>query len=46
LPLSHEEVALVVLSLANGEPFTPVQIQKALFLADDKVGGPFGRLTL
>jgi hypothetical protein len=41
LPLSHEEVALVVLSPANGEPFTPVQIQKALFLADDKVGGAF-----
>jgi hypothetical protein len=41
LPLSHEEVALVVLSLADGETFTPVQIQKALFLADDKAPRAF-----
>ncbi len=41
LPLSHDEMALVVLSLANGQSFTPVQIQKALFLADDKVRGAF-----
>jgi uncharacterized protein len=41
LPLSHEEMALVVLSLADGETFTPVQIQKALFLADDKVRDAF-----
>jgi uncharacterized protein len=41
LPLSHEEMALVILSLSNGETFTPVQIQKALFLADDKAKGAF-----
>jgi len=41
LPLQREEVALVVLSLADGAPFTPVQIQKALFLASDKVPAAF-----
>ena len=41
LPLSRDQVALVVLSLAQGEAFTPVQIQKALFLASDKVPGAF-----
>jgi hypothetical protein len=43
LPLQRDEVALVVLSLAEGAPFTPVQIQKALFLASDKVSGAFDR---
>lgn len=41
LPLSHDEIALVVLSLADGGSFTPVQIQKALFLATDKVSQAF-----
>src|SRR5580692_8884957 len=41
LPLPREQVALVVLSLAEGAPFTPVQIQKALFLASDKVPEAF-----
>ena len=41
MPLSRDNVALVVLALANGQPFTPVQIQKALFLASDKVGTAF-----
>jgi len=41
LPLSHEQMTLVVLSLADGGSFTPVQIQKALFLADDKARGAF-----
>jgi uncharacterized protein len=41
LPFQREQIALVVLSLANGEPFTPVQIQKAMFLASDKVAGAF-----
>jgi uncharacterized protein len=41
MPLSRHEVALVILSLANGEPFTPVQIQKALFLASDKARDAF-----
>ena len=41
LRLPREQIALVVLSLANGEPFTPVQIQKALFLVSDKVAGAF-----
>jgi hypothetical protein len=41
LSLPREQIALVILSLANGEPFTPVQIQKALFLADDKASGAF-----
>jgi len=41
VPLSRENIALVVLSLANGQPFTPVQIQKALFLASDKVPNAF-----
>jgi hypothetical protein len=43
LPLSRENVALVVLSLASGESFTPVQIQKGLFLASDKAAGAFDR---
>jgi uncharacterized protein len=41
LPLSRDQVTLVVLSLAEGDEFTPVQIQKALFLASDKVPGAF-----
>jgi len=41
VPLSKDEVLLVVLSLANGEPLTPVQVQKSLFLADDKVRTAF-----
>jgi hypothetical protein len=41
LPLSREEIALVMLALAEGRPFTPVQIQKALFLAADKVADAF-----
>lgn len=41
LPLSRDQVALVVLSLADGSSFTPVQIQKALFLASDKVPTAF-----
>ena len=36
LALDRDEVALVVLSLAGGAGFTPVQIQKALFLASDE----------
>jgi uncharacterized protein len=43
LPLSRDEIALVVLALANGEPFTPVQIQKSLFLASDKAADAFRR---
>lgn len=41
LPLLREQIALVILSLADGKPFTPVQIQKALFLASDKVASAF-----
>ena len=41
LPLDRHEMALVVLSLAEGAEFTPVQIQKALFLASEKVPGGF-----
>jgi hypothetical protein len=43
LPLSRDQVTLVVLSLADGADFTPVQIQKALFLASDKVPDAFER---
>jgi uncharacterized protein YwgA len=43
LPLSRDHVALVALALANGETFTPVQIQKALFLASDKIPSAFER---
>jgi uncharacterized protein len=35
--MTREEVALVVLSLAEGRDFTPVQIQKSLFLTSDRV---------
>jgi hypothetical protein len=41
LPLSRDQIALVVLALANGAPFTPVQVQKALFLASDKAADAF-----
>ena len=41
LPLQRDEIVLVMLSLAKGESFTPVQIQKALFLASDKVADAF-----
>ena len=41
MPLLREQIALVILSLADGKPFTPVQIQKALFLASDKVASAF-----
>jgi uncharacterized protein len=43
LPLSRDQIALVVLSFASGEPFTPVQIQKALFLTSDKAPDAFAR---
>lgn len=42
MPLPREDIALIVLSLAEGQPFTPVQIQKALFLATDKIPDAFG----
>lgn len=42
MPLQREEMALVVLSIAGkGAPFTPVQIQKAMFLASDKARDAF-----
>ena len=41
MPLSRDQITLVVLSLADGGTFTPVQIQKALFLASDKVPDAF-----
>jgi uncharacterized protein len=43
LPLHRDEIALVVLSFAEGASFTPVQIQKALFLASDKAAEAFDR---
>jgi hypothetical protein len=45
LPLQRDQVALVVLSLADGAPFTPAQIQKSVFLASDKVPGAFDRFS-
>ncbi len=42
LALSRDEVLLVMLALAKGEALTPVQIQKSLFLADDKASDAFG----
>jgi uncharacterized protein len=41
MPLSRDQITLVVLSLARDGAFTPVQIQKALFLASDKVPNAF-----
>ena len=41
VPLQKDQVLLVVLSFARGEALTPVQVQKALFLADDKVTTAF-----
>lgn len=41
MPLSRGAIGLVVLSLADGGDFTPVQIQKALFLASEEVPDAF-----
>jgi uncharacterized protein YwgA len=41
MPLNRDDLALIVLSLAEGEAFTPVQVQKALFLATDKLPRAF-----
>src|SRR5262249_33717803 len=46
LPLQRDQVALLMLSLAEGAPFTPAQIQKAMFLASDKVPGAFNHHSL
>ena len=43
MTLARDDIALIVLSLAGGEPFTPVQIQKSLFLASDKASDAFRR---
>lgn len=39
--INREQVLLVALSFAGGRPLTPVQVQKALFLADDRAPGAF-----
>jgi hypothetical protein len=41
MPLQRQQILLAALSLAGGKPLTPVQLQKALFLADDKIGDAF-----
>ena len=41
MPLSRDQIALVILALAGGEPLTPVKIQKSLFLASDKAADAF-----
>lgn len=41
MPLQRNEIALVVLSLADRGDFTPVQIQKALFLVSEEIPGAF-----
>jgi hypothetical protein len=42
VPLQRDQIALVMLSLAEeGGAFTPVQIQKALFLATDRARDAF-----
>jgi hypothetical protein len=41
LPFQRDEVALIVLSIARGQPFTPAQIQKTMFLASDRVSDAF-----
>jgi uncharacterized protein len=39
--LNREDLTLIMLALGQGEPYTPVQIQKAMFLADDLVRDVF-----
>ena len=39
--MNREDLTLVMLALAQGESYTPVQIQKAMFLADDLVREAF-----
>ena len=45
MPLPRDAVTLVVLALADGGDFTPVQIQKALFLASEEVPDAFELLS-
>jgi uncharacterized protein len=33
--MQREEITLIVLALSRGQSYTPVQIQKAMFLAED-----------
>jgi uncharacterized protein len=39
--MRREDLTLVMLALAEGDRYTPVQIQKAMFLADDLVRPAF-----
>lgn len=41
MALDRQEVLLVMLALAQGKEFSPVQIQKSLFLADEEAKGAF-----
>jgi hypothetical protein len=43
--MDRNEVVLAILAASNGEPYSPVQLQKSLFLVDrtlgHRIGGPF-----
>jgi uncharacterized protein YwgA len=41
--MTRQEVLLAMLAASEGRPYTPVQIQKALFLADDRISDAFDR---
>lgn len=43
MPLSREQVLLSMVAMVDGAALTPVQIQKALFLATDKASRAFAR---
>ena len=39
--MQRHDITLLMLALAEGRPYSPVQIQKAMFLADDKIPEAF-----
>jgi uncharacterized protein YwgA len=43
--MTRSEVLLAILAASDGGSFTPVQIQKAAFLASDKAEGAFDRTS-
>lgn len=41
--MTRRDVVLAVLSVANGVPHTPVQVQKLFFLLDENIAADLGR---
>ena len=41
--MKRNELCLLMMALANGNPYTPVQVQKALFLATENLPSLLGK---